>query len=78
MNNIDYGRKIFLSANMMEGKTNTNDLFYDLSEYLNELFPEISNEKEREMLLKNISSYYDTLNALLVKHTIEHPCKSKS
>jgi len=75
--NIETGHEKFVNPNTIEGKTTTNDIYHDLSMYLNEMLAEISSEKDKEMNLLNLITYYDYLNAVLVKYTIEHPNKSK-
>jgi hypothetical protein len=77
MNNENEYEK-YLNPKIIEGKTPTNDLYHDLISYLNELLEEIPAEKDKEMILKNIGTYYDSLNTLLLKHNKEHPRLSKS
>ena len=76
--NIDTEYKKYLNPKIMEGKTATNNLNQDLRRYLNELLKEIPDEKDKEMILQNISTYYDSLNTLLINHTLERPSMSNS
>ena len=74
-NNSD---EIYMNPEMIEGKTTTNDLYNDLFGYLNEMLLKIPNEKDKELIMQNIGTYYDSLNTLLIKHNTEHPQMSKS
>lgn len=55
----------------------TNDLYHDLAKYLNEMFKEMSSEKDKKLIMQNIGTYYESINKLLIKHTNEHPRMSK-
>jgi hypothetical protein len=77
MNN-DNKYKKYLKPKIIEGITTTNNLYHDLDSYLNEILVDIPSEKDKEMIMKNIGTYYDSLNALLIKHSIEQPRMSKS
>lgn len=52
--------------------------YQDLPWYLNEMLQEIADEKDRDMIVQNINTYYNSLNTLLIEHTTEHPGMSKS
>lgn len=78
--NIDNEYEEYLNPKIIEGKPTTNDLYHDLFMYLylKELHVEIPTEKDKEMIMQNLDTYYDSLNTLLIKHNIEHPRMSKS
>lgn len=63
----------YFYAEVMEANPMNNDLYLDLPWHLNEMLNNIDDEKDKEMIVKNINTYYDTLNTLLINHTIEHP-----
>jgi len=69
--NIDNEYEKYLNPKLIEDKTTTNDLYHDLSRYLNEMLLEIPTEKDKELIMQNIGAYYDSLNTLLIKHTLE-------
>ena len=50
------------------GNTKTNDLNHDLVVYLNELFGEIPNERDKEIIIRNIATYYNSLDTVMYKH----------
>ena len=74
-NDTEYEK--YLNPKKIDSKTTTDKLYHDLDRYLNELFEEIPDEKDKEMILQNIGTYYDSLNTLLIKHTSENPVMSK-
>ncbi|MFA5973993.1 MAG: hypothetical protein WC780_16720 [Lentimicrobiaceae bacterium] len=74
--NIDNEYEKYLNPKIIEGKLTTNDLYHDLFMYLKELHVEIPTEKDKEMIMQNIGTYYDSLNTLLIKHTLEQPNNS--
>lgn len=45
----------------------------ELSKYIEEMPVTIPDTKDPEITLKNLRSYYDSLNALLTKYLLEHP-----
>lgn len=69
--NIDYQQDKYINPEIMEGKITDTELYHDLVGYLDEMFKAIPDKKEKEIFLKNISIYYDSLNILLIKHTLE-------
>ena len=54
-----------------------NDHYPELSKYLDEMPVTIPTEKNPEMTLKNLSQYYESLNSMLNKYSLEHPHSSK-
>lgn len=51
------------------------DQYPELSKYLEEMPDTISDEKDQEITLKNLSSYYESLNSILKKYKSDHPKK---
>ena len=76
--NIDNEYEKYFYPEIVEGNPTKNDLYHDLPGYLNEILKEIAVEKDKEMIIQKINTYYDSLNTLLIKHSMEHPLMSKS
>ncbi|MCE9539646.1 MAG: hypothetical protein K8R85_10560 [Bacteroidetes bacterium] len=49
------------------------DQYPELSKYIEEMPVTIPDEKKPEITLKNLNSYYDSLNDVLNKYLLEHP-----
>jgi len=45
----------------------------ELSKYLEEMQETIPDEKNPEITLKNLQTYYESLNSMLKKYLLEHP-----
>lgn len=71
--NIDNEYETYLNPEIMEGIPTKNDLYHDLPKHLYEMLKDIPDEKNKEVIIQNINTYYDSLNILLSKHIIEHP-----
>ncbi len=50
-----------------------NDHYPELSKYLEEMPDTIPDKKKSEITLKNLSSYYESLNSILKKYKSDHP-----
>jgi len=48
--NSNHEYEKYLSPEIIEGKTTTNDLYHDLARYLNEMFVKTPTEKDKEMI----------------------------
>ena len=48
------------------------DLYPELSKYIEEMNETIPDEKNPEITLKNLRTYYDSLDMMLNKYTLEH------
>jgi hypothetical protein len=53
------------------------DQYPELSKYLEEMQETIPGEKNPGITLKNLKTYYDSLNSMLNKYILEHPGKTK-
>lgn len=76
--NINNEHENYLNPKIMEGNPTKNDQYHDLPGHLNEMLKGITDETDKELIIQNINSYYDSLNTLLIKHTIEHSRRSES
>lgn len=50
-----------------------NDKYPELSKYIEEMLVTIPDEKNPEITLKNLKTYYDSLNSMLSTYILEHP-----
>lgn len=50
-----------------------NDKYPELSKYLEEMPDTIPNEKDPEISLKNLNTYYESLNSILKKYKADYP-----
>ena len=66
-----------LNSKILKITMTINDHYPELSKYLDEMPVTIPNEKNPEMTLKNLSQYYESLNSMLNKYSLEHPHSSK-
>ena len=62
-----------LNSKIMEITMIIKDKYPELIEYLNEMPMTVPTKKNPEITIKNLNSYYDSLNALLTKYKLEHP-----
>jgi hypothetical protein len=69
---IDNEYKKYLNPEIIDCKTMTIEMTHDLVRYLNDFFNQIPNEKDKEVIIQNISIYYDSLNALLTNYNMEY------
>lgn len=75
-------QKIITSYEEAEKELNTkilkitmliNDHYPELSKYFEEMPDTIPNEKKSEITLKNLGTYYESLNSILKKYRSDHP-----
>ncbi len=62
-----------LNSNILKITMRINDQFPELSKYIEEMTVTIPDEKHPEITLKNLRSYYESLNTILNKYILEHP-----
>lgn len=62
-----------LNANILKITLRINNQYPELYKYIEEMQVTIPDESSPEITLKNLKSYYDTLNSMLNKYIIEHP-----
>jgi len=48
----------------------------ELLKYLDELAEGLPDEKDPEISLRNLKTYYESLNSMLNKYVLEHPIRS--
>ncbi len=61
-----------LNAKILKITMTIKDQHPELSKYIEEMPVTIPDEKHPEITLKSLKAYYDSLNAILNKYTIEH------
>ena len=66
-----------LNSKILKITMTINDHYPELSKYLDEMPVTIPTEKNPEMTLKNLSQYYESLNSMLNKYSLEHPHYAK-
>lgn len=60
-----------LNSKILKITMNIKDNYPELSKYLEEMPVTIPDEQNPDITLKNLSSYYDSLNSLLNKYILE-------
>lgn len=60
-----------LNSKILKITLNIKDNYPELSKYLEEMPVTIPDEQNPDITLKNLSSYYDSLNSLLNKYILE-------
>lgn len=66
-----------LNAKILKITMTIKDQYPELSKYIEEMQVTIPDEKNPEITLKNLKTYYDALNAVLNKYIVEHPINAK-
>lgn len=61
-----------LTAKILKITLQINDKYPELSKYLEELPVTIPDEKKPEINIKNLQTYYESLNSILNKYILEH------
>jgi hypothetical protein len=64
-----------LNAKILKVTMTIRTEFPELSKYLEEMQVTIPDEKNPEVTIKKLKTYYDSLNAMLGKYILEHPIK---
>jgi pimeloyl-ACP methyl ester carboxylesterase len=62
-----------LNAKILKITMTIKDHYPELSKYLDEMPVTIPSEKDPEITLKHLSSYYESLNSLLNKYKVDYP-----
>ena len=72
--NMNYQeRKKELHSKILQITMTIKDMHPELSQYLEEMNETIPDEKDPELVLMDLKSYYDSLVAMLNKYKEEHP-----
>jgi len=66
-----------LNAKILQITLMISEQFPELSKYIEEMPVTIPDEKNPEIVKKNLKSYYDSLNSSLSKYKLEHPYFAK-
>lgn len=66
-----------LNANILKITMRISDQYPELSKYIDEMQDTKMNEKNPEITLKNLKTYYDSLKSMLNKYILEHPTTAK-
>lgn len=61
-----------LNSKILQITLKINDQYPELSKYLEEMPVTIPDEKNPEITIKNLLTYYDSLNTILNKYILEH------
>lgn len=61
-----------LNSKILNITLKINDLYPELSKYLEEMPVTIPDEENPEITIKNLQTYYDSLNSMLNKYILEH------
>lgn len=62
-----------LNSKILEITMTIRNQYPELSKFIEEMSMTIPDEKNPEITLKNLQSYYDSLKAMLDKYILEHP-----
>jgi len=65
-----------LNAKILKITIEIKDKYPELSKYLEEMPDTIPNEKDPEITLKNLNTYYESLNLILMKYESDHAASS--
>ena len=66
-----------LNAKILKVTMIIKDKYPELSKYIEEMPETIPDKKNPEITLKNLRTYYESLNSMLNKYILEHPHNSK-
>ena len=64
-----------LNAKILKITMTIKDKHPELSKYIEEMKVTIPDENNPEITLRNLNTYYDSLNAVLNNYILEHPDK---
>jgi len=70
---IDIETEKDLNSKILKITMMIKDQYPELSKYIEEMEVTIPDEKDPEITLKNLKTYYDSLNSMLNKYILEHP-----
>lgn len=62
-----------LNSKILQITMTISHQYPELTKYLDEMPVTIPNEKDPQITIKNLSSYYESLNSLLTNYILEHP-----
>lgn len=65
----------YLNNKIVELTTRIREDYPELSNLINEIPITVPTEKNPDVTLKNLQSYYDSLNEILYKYMKEHPAE---
>ncbi len=66
-----------LNSNILKITMKIKEQYPELSKYIEEMSVTIPDEKNPEITLKNLKTYYDSLHSMLNRYILEHPNKTK-
>jgi len=66
-----------LNEKILQITMKIKDNFPELSKYIEEMHVTIPDEKNPEITLDNLHTYYQSLNIMLRKYILEHPVNAK-
>ena len=70
---LEKGNEKDLNSKILKITMTIKDKYPELSKYIEEMSATIPDEKNPEITLKNLTTYYDSLNSMLNKYILEHP-----
>ena len=71
------GNESDLNAKILEITMKIKDQYPELSKYIDEMSVTIPDEKAPQITLKNLRTYYDSLNTVLNTYIKDHPAGKK-
>jgi hypothetical protein len=74
--NIEKETEKELNAKILTVTMTIKDKYPELSKYLEEVPETIPDETNPDITLKNLKTYYDSLNSILNNYILEHPIKN--
>ena len=66
-----------LNSKILKITMTIKDQYPELSKYLEEMTVTLPDEKNPEITLNNLKTYYESLNSMLNKYILEHSDKTK-
>jgi hypothetical protein len=63
----------YLNSKILKITMTIMDQYPELSKYIEEMPVTIPNEKDPEVTLNNVKTYYESLSLMLMKYKSEHP-----
>ena len=70
--------KISLNAKILKITMTIKEQYPELYKYIEEMRATIPDEKNPEITIKNLQTYYDSLNSMLSNYILEHTDTSSS
>ncbi len=67
--------EVEMNAKILKLTLRINELYPELTKYIEEMQETVPLERKEEDLLKDLTTYHDSLNSMLNKYTLKHPVK---